>query len=172
MEEKPETAATKWYSIKEAAQYLNVGEPTIYRWMRERRITYRKVGDSTRFIKEDLDAVCEVFRSAKDAEKVETVCPACHHTDVLEGHVQSTGLNYFRLQETKFWTLRSADIGTRALMCAHCGLILWFGDKAKLAALRSEPPSAPPQPPQPPPQSPPQQPENGASEAGEQPVLG
>ena len=36
----------KWYSIREAAEYLDVGEPTLYRWMREGKITYRKVGDS------------------------------------------------------------------------------------------------------------------------------
>ena len=32
-----------WYSIKEAAEYLDVGEPTLFRWMREGKITYRKV---------------------------------------------------------------------------------------------------------------------------------
>ena len=26
---------TRWYSIKEAAEFLDVGEPTLYRWMRE-----------------------------------------------------------------------------------------------------------------------------------------
>ena len=48
-----------WFSIKEAAEYLDIGEPTIYRWMREGQITYRKVGDSTRFWQEDLDAVAD-----------------------------------------------------------------------------------------------------------------
>src|SRR5262245_32333444 len=48
--EQPQAAKkTKWYSIREAAEYLDVGEPTIYRWMREGKITFRKVGDSTRF---------------------------------------------------------------------------------------------------------------------------
>ncbi|MBV9215996.1 MAG: helix-turn-helix domain-containing protein, partial [Acidobacteria bacterium] len=58
--------AVEWYSIKEAAKYLNVGEPTLYRWMRDGKITYRKVGDSTRFLKQDLDAVVEIYPSAKD----------------------------------------------------------------------------------------------------------
>src|ERR1700692_1114122 len=86
---------TKWHSIKEAAQYLDIGEPTLYRWMREGKITYRKVGDSTRFWQEDLDAVMQVFHSAKDLDKAREVCPVCHHDDLIEGTVRSTGLNYF-----------------------------------------------------------------------------
>ena len=30
----------KWYFIGDAADYLDVGEPTLYRWMREGKITY------------------------------------------------------------------------------------------------------------------------------------
>ena len=68
--ENDESAPKKWFSIKEAAEYLDVGEPTLYRWMRENKITYRKVGDSTRFWQEDLDAVMEVFHSALTARFV------------------------------------------------------------------------------------------------------
>ena len=25
----------KWFSVKEAAEFLDVGEPTLYRWMRD-----------------------------------------------------------------------------------------------------------------------------------------
>src|SRR5438874_7489874 len=64
---------TKWYSIREAAEYLDVGEPTLYRWMREGKITFRKVGDSTRFWQEDLDSVMQVFHSAKDLDKAREV---------------------------------------------------------------------------------------------------
>src|SRR6185295_9089449 len=94
----------KWYSVQEAAEYLDVGEPTVYRWMRDGRITYRKVGDSTRFWKEDLDAVMQVFRSEKDVEQVRQVCPSCHHEELVEGHVESTGLCHFRPKKTIFWT--------------------------------------------------------------------
>ncbi|WP_160164665.1 helix-turn-helix domain-containing protein, partial [Pedosphaera parvula] len=94
--EKTETTGRKWYSIKEAAEYLDVGEPTLYRWMRDGKITYRKVGDSTRFWQEDLDAVMEVFHSAKDVDRAREVCPICRHDELVEGKVQSTGLNYFR----------------------------------------------------------------------------
>jgi excisionase family DNA binding protein len=127
---------TKWYSIKDAAEYLDVGEPTLYRWMREGKITYRKVGDSTRFWQEDLDAVMRVYHSAKDLDKAREVCPVCRHDELLEGRVQSTGLLYFRPKGAKFWTLKPGNVSTTARMCARCGAIIWFGDTAKLAALR------------------------------------
>lgn len=133
------TGKPRWYSIKDAADYLEVGEPTLYRWMRDGRITYRKVGDSTRFLKEDLDAVTEVYRSTKEMEKVKEVCPLCHHGELLEGHVQSTGRNYFRLKDAKFWTLKEGSVPTQARMCSQCGVILWFGDAAKVKALRKLP---------------------------------
>src|ERR1700704_4392712 len=109
MENEELPGKAKWHSIKEAAEYLDVGEPTIYRWMREGRITYRKVGDSTRFWQEDLDSVMGVFRSDKDVEKVREACPLCHHDDLVEGTVHSTGLNYFRPKQAKFWTLKPAN---------------------------------------------------------------
>jgi excisionase family DNA binding protein len=126
----------KWFSIREAAEYLDVGEPTLYRWMREEKITYRKVGDSTRFWQEDLDAVMQVYHSARDIQKAREVCPVCRHDELLEGSVQSTGMNYFRPRQTKFWTLKAANIITSAKMCARCGAIAWFGDAKKLVALR------------------------------------
>ncbi|HOW67573.1 MAG TPA: helix-turn-helix domain-containing protein [Candidatus Paceibacterota bacterium] len=126
----------RWYSIKEAAEYLDVGEPTLYRWMRDGQITYRKVGDSTRFWKEDLDAVMQVFHSERDAEKTRLICPYCHHDEMIEGHAQSTGLVYFRPIKTKFWTLKEANVDTRAFMCSRCGGITWFGNVEKLKQLR------------------------------------
>lgn len=138
METTESPKKTKWYSIREAAEYLDVGEPTLYRWMREGKITYRKVGDSTRFWQEDLDSVMQVFHSAKDLDKAREVCPVCHHDDLVEGKVRSTGLNYFAPGRTKFWTLKDSFVETKARMCARCGAIVWFGDVAKLAGLRKE----------------------------------
>src|SRR6266481_3990117 len=43
MEKTDNDAPKRWFSIKEAAEYLDVGEPTLYRWMRENKITYGKV---------------------------------------------------------------------------------------------------------------------------------
>jgi excisionase family DNA binding protein len=138
MDTESENPKPKWYSTKEAAEYLDVGEPTIYRWMREGRITYRKVGDSTRFWREDLDAVMQVFRSDREVEKVEACCPFCHHEGLVEGQVQSTGACHFRPKKTKFWTLLPGNIATRASMCPRCGGIFWFGDKEQLQALRQQ----------------------------------
>ena len=127
-----------WFSIKEAAQYLDIGEPTLYRWMREGQITYRKVGDSTRFWREDLDAVMQVYHSSRAVEKVKTLCPLCHHDELVEGRVQGTGLVYFRPEKTKFWTFKDSNVETQARMCTRCGAILWFGDTTKLTALKAE----------------------------------
>ncbi|MEW6158993.1 MAG: helix-turn-helix domain-containing protein [Verrucomicrobiota bacterium] len=138
MTENSEALKPKWYSIREAADYLDVGEPTIYRWMREGKITFRKVGDSTRFWKEDLDAVMQVFRSVTEAGQVKNKCPYCNHTDLVPGTVQSTGRTYFRPDETKFWTLRDSYIELSALMCTRCGGVAWFGDVKKLLELRKE----------------------------------
>jgi excisionase family DNA binding protein len=128
----------KWYSIAEAAEYLDVGEPTLYRWMRDGKITFRKVGDSTRFWQEDLDSVMQVFRSEKDLNKAREVCPVCHSGDLVEGKVRGTGLVYFVPKKTKFWTLRDSFVETTARMCSRCGAIAWFGDTAKLANLRAQ----------------------------------
>jgi excisionase family DNA binding protein len=135
--DKTETAnKTKWYSIGEAAEYLDVGEPTLYRWMRDGKITFRKVGDSTRFWQEDLDSVMQVFRSDQDVDKVRDVCPICRHDDLVEGKVRGTGLVYFVPKKTKFWTLKDSFVETTARMCMRCGAVTWFGDTVKLAKLR------------------------------------
>src|SRR5271165_3376929 len=103
--EPDQTSKIKWFSVKEAAEFLDVGEPTLYRWMRDGKITYRKIGETTRFLQEDLDAMVEVFHRVKDVDKSREFCPACHSADLVEGWIQSTGLNYFRPGKTKFWTL-------------------------------------------------------------------
>src|SRR3954451_22486801 len=132
------TKKPHWYSIKEAAEYLDVGEPTMFRWMREGKITYRKVGDSTRLWQQDLDAVMEVFHSEKEVTNVKAVCPFCHHDEMVAGVFRTTGLNYFQPKKTKFWTLKDSNVDCEARMCVRCGAITLFGDTKKLAALREE----------------------------------
>src|SRR2546422_4160362 len=88
-------APIKWFSIKEASEYLDVGEPTLYRWMRENKITYRKVGDSTRFWQEDLDSVMEVFHSTRDLDQARAVCPVCRNDELVAGKNLTTRLDYF-----------------------------------------------------------------------------
>jgi len=137
METKDSTGSkVKWYSIREAAEYLDVGEPTLYRWMRDGKITYRKVGDSTRFWQEDLDSVMQVFHSEKDVEAARKICPACHHDEMVEGRVRGAGLVYFVPKKTKFWTLKDSFVETKARMCTRCGAIALYGDTSKLEKLR------------------------------------
>lgn len=134
-ENSSETAKRRWFSIKEAAEYLDVGEPTIFRWMRDGKITYRKVGDSTRFWQEDLDSMMEVFHSDKDVENSRKICPVCHTGELIEGAYRTTGLNYFQPKKTKFWTLKDSNIESTASMCNRCGAIHLFGDVKKLGEL-------------------------------------
>jgi excisionase family DNA binding protein len=136
--ETDEAAVSKprWYSIREAADYLDVGEPTLYRWMREGKITFRKVGDSTRFWQTDLDSVMQVFHSDKDLDKAREVCPVCRNTELVEGKVRGAGLVYFVPRKTKFWTLKDSFVDTTSRMCTRCGAISWYGDTAKLGKLR------------------------------------
>ena len=124
-----------WFSIKEAAEYLEVGEPTLYRWMREGQITFRKVGDSTRFLQEDLDAAVQVHRSKRELERAKGICPVCRGEDLADGFVQSTGRIYFKLKDAKFWTLKENVVPTTARLCRKCGAITCFGDLEKLDAL-------------------------------------
>jgi excisionase family DNA binding protein len=137
MENTENTKKKKWYSIREAAEHLDVGEPTLYRWMRDGKITFRKVGDSTRFWQEDLDSVMQVSYSTNDLDKAREVCPVCRHDELVEGNVQGTGLVYFVPKKTKFWTLKSSFVGTTGRMCTRCGAIVWYGDTAKLTKLRT-----------------------------------
>lgn len=104
--------------------------------MREGLITYRKIGDSTRFLQEDLDGHVQIFRSVKDVENVQEFCPVCHHTELIRGRVQSTGLNYFYPEKTKFWTFNTSHIETQARLCTRRGAVTWFGDKTKLAGIK------------------------------------
>jgi excisionase family DNA binding protein len=136
MEKTQDAKKIKWYSIREAAEYLDVGEPTLYRWMRDGRITFRKVGDSTRFWQEDLDSMMQISYSTKDLDKAREVCPVCRHDELVEGNVRGTGLVYFVPKKTKFWTLKDSFVGTTARICTRCGAIAWYGDTAKLAKLR------------------------------------
>ena len=137
MEPNDSTATKpKWFSIREAAEYLDVGEPTLYRWMRDGKITYRKVGDSTRFLQQDLDSVMQVFHSDRDLDKTREVCPVCRNSELVTGKVRGAGLVYFVPKKTRFWTLKDSFVDTEARMCTRCGYISWFGDAAKLAKLR------------------------------------
>lgn len=125
----------RWLSIKDAAEYLEVGEPTIYRWMRDNRITYRKVGDSTRFLQQDLDAVVQVHAAEGDAGRIREYCPICRGDELVAGTMRSTGLVSFQPEKVRFWRLSDSYIPIEARMCTKCGAVFQFGDAEKLRTL-------------------------------------
>ena len=126
----------EWFTIKAAAEYLSIREPTLYGWMRDNKITVRKVGDSTRFLQEDLDSCIQVIPSKKDTKKLTKICSSCHSDQIVKGNLRSTGKNYFTPNKSKFWVLKDSNITTDAYMCSHCGAISLFGDTSKLESLK------------------------------------
>ena len=120
--ETPGAPEKHWYSIKDAASYLAVSEQTIYRWMREGAISYHKIGDSTRFLRDDLDGVVDKHVSFKEASGVEESCERCGHSELVD----------FAPKKTKFLTFRTGSVGTTAKMCPRCGHVVLFADVEKL----------------------------------------
>lgn len=133
-EAKPQedSSAKRWYTIRDAASYLGVSEQTIYRWMREGAISFHKIGDSTRFLKEDLEGVVDKHVSYKEASAVEEQCQRCGHSELVDGRILSTGQIYFTPKKTKFFTFRTGSVGTSAKVCPRCGYVNVYADVEKL----------------------------------------
>ena len=130
--------AKEWYSVREAAEYLGVSEPTIYRWMKDQVLSFYKVGGSTRFSREGLDAVIEKTTGRKEAESAAGRCASCGHGVLIDGRLQGTGRLYFRPDKTKFWVFADSMVGLRARVCAACGFIQMHADTSKLTRLTPE----------------------------------
>jgi len=124
-----------WYSIREACDYLDVSEQTIFRWMKDGKLTYFKVGDSTRFRKEDLDLMITKFTGEKEAEKYGTKCVSCGHSVLIPGRIAGTGKVYFKPYKTKFFTLLEGLVNIEAKTCPKCGFVQIFSDTGKLNKL-------------------------------------
>lgn len=130
-----EQAQERWYSIKEACAYLGVSQPTIFRWMKQGLLSFYKVGGSTRFSKESLDAFIEKTTGRKEAEASAGRCVSCGHHLLVEGRIRSTGQVYFQPEKTKFWTFSDSMVGLRAKVCTACGFIQLHADVNKLTRL-------------------------------------
>ena len=126
----------KWYTVKEAADYLGVSQPTLFRWMKEGVLSFYKIGGATRFSKEGLDAVIEKNTGQKEAEKAAGCCVACGHTILVEGRVQGVGKLYFKPAKSSFWVLHEALVPTTAKVCPACGYVQWYADIRKLRKLK------------------------------------
>jgi excisionase family DNA binding protein len=128
-------AGEEMFSIKEAAAYLNVSEPTLYRWMKEGRLSFFKIGSSTRFTREGLDALVEKTTGFKEAEAARGRCAVCGHSVLVDGVLRSTGQMYFKPDKTRFWSLKESLVPTRAKVCTACGYVQVFVEVEKLGGL-------------------------------------
>ena len=126
----------RWFSVKEAADYLGVSQPTIFRWMKEGVLSFYKVGGSTRFQKSGLDAVVEKTTGRTEAAAAAGRCASCGHTVLVDGRLQGMGKLYFKPEHTRFWTLEESLIATHAKVCPACGYIQMHADAAKLRRLQ------------------------------------
>ena len=133
--ESPEVEEKRWYSVQEAAEYLGVSQPTIFRWMKDGSLSFYKVGGSTRFSREGLDAVVEKTTGSKEAEAAAGRCAACGHSLLVEGRLQGAGRLYFHPDKTKFWVFSDSMVGLRARVCTACGFVQLHADVGKLAKL-------------------------------------
>jgi len=125
----------RWFSVREAGDYLGVSRPTIFRWMKEGLLSFYKVGGSTRFTREGLDAVIEKTTGLKEAEAAAGRCAACGHSMLVEGKLQGTGRLYFRPQTTRFWVFEESLVPTQARVCTACGYIQLHAETDKLNRL-------------------------------------
>ena len=65
----------------------------------------------------------------------EQKCLHCGSGRLEPGSIQSTGAIYFRPDNAKFMTLKTADIRVTANICLDCGAVVLLGDPAKVEAL-------------------------------------
>ena len=68
-----------------------------------------------------------------------TTCYRCGGETVSLGALFSAVRTSFRPQDSKFLTLETGDVMTKATMCRTCGVIEIIGDVNKLRRLTSEP---------------------------------
>lgn len=72
-----------------------------------------------------------------------TNCGRCGGDQVPGGALYAAVRVSFRPSESKFLTLQTGDVMTKAMMCRDCGVIEIVGDVAKLKRLIAGPDPAP-----------------------------
>lgn len=132
------TTGEDWMNVKQAAKYLGVSEPTIFRWMRDGTVSFFKLGGSTRFRRENLDMVARKVTGKGEGQIRAARCSVCGHGFRLEGEVRSTGKVYFMPKKTKFFVFGESVVELAARACPVCGHIDMFADTDKLAKLMRE----------------------------------
>ena len=66
-------------------------------------------------------------------------CYRCNGETVVLGALYSGMRTSFRPQDSKFLTLETGDVMTKAVMCKSCGAVEILGDVNKLRRLFSDP---------------------------------
>lgn len=132
-----QTQKKDWFTVEEAAGYLGVSVPTVFRWMKAGTLSFYKMGGATRFSKEGLDAVVEKTTGRKEAEAAAGKCASCGHGVLVPGRLQGTGRLYFKPEKAKFWVWSESMVETHAKVCAACGFVQIHADAEKLGRLRS-----------------------------------
>ena len=127
-----------WYTVAEAAEYLQVSQPTIFRWMKDTSLSFYKVGGKTRFSREGLDAVIEKTVGRNEAQAARGRCASCGHTTLLAGRLQGAGKLYFKPDKTKFWVFDHSLVPTSARVCPACGYVQLHAETDKLGRLRPD----------------------------------
>ncbi len=127
-----------WLTIQEAAEHLKVSKPTIYRWMREGRLTFYKMGNSTRFRRDHIDAMGQKRTSQPEAQEAKRKCSVCGNEEFVSGRIRSTGRIYFQPEKTRFFISTDSLVSTDALACTACGHVDLFTDPEKISKLKSE----------------------------------
>lgn len=124
-----------WYTIKDACEILQVSQMTIFRWMKNGKLSYFKIGGSVRFKEENLKLAGQKITGDEEAKRTRQSCSACGHSQLIDGKIQGAGRVYFKPQKTRFWVWSDSMVGIEAKMCSACGLIQMFADTEKLSRL-------------------------------------
>jgi len=122
-------------TVTEAADYLGVGEPAIWRWMAEGALSCSWVKGACRLTRPALDAAASACAEEDPESTSGEKCAVCGRGPLIEGHVQDVGRIYFRPSKTRFWVLHEAVVPVAARMCAHCGHVDLVADTRKLRRL-------------------------------------
>ncbi len=112
-----------WLTISEACKYLQISEQTMFRWMRSGKITYYKVGKSTRFKESDLNKAVERVASRSTIPDDINTCKACGNDDLISGSLSALGELVFKPEDKKFSVWKDTSVGVTALCCSKCGTI-------------------------------------------------
>ncbi len=122
--------------ISEACEYLQISEQTMFRWMREGKISYFKIGKSTRFQVADLDRLVERVVGKPEGEALAQRCAVCGNTRLVTGTLSALGEVAFKPEKTKFWVWEDSSVPVFARCCPACGHVQLQADIGKLQKLQ------------------------------------